>query len=261
MKSNIVRFLYAVDCYLLYILSGIAAAAGVVAYYSINAASDFDLAGVGYAAFVDVLPEFLSGKSSIVLLVSYIIVLFGILVVFLFKKQSLAGYSGMSYYKIKSLFFSLALGICLSLITYSFVPAKTDEGIGLNTAMVLCIILGPFVEELMFRGILLKMFASSVGIFFGAIITSVLFAVSHTDPVQVIYTFVLGLVLASVRVKSTSLWSAVALHAAFNICGAFVWGTGLTLSSTATVLCVLLSFLFFVFACSGGRKKAHRKSV
>ena len=255
MKKNAIKFLYAIDCYLLYMLSGVAASAIVVAYYSINAAREFDSTGMEYLDFTENLSGFLSGKSSFVLLVSYILVILALLVVFMIKRRSLGAYSGLSYAKVPSVISSLFLGACLGFITHGLVPAGSGVEQEITAVLLICIVIGPFVEELMFRSILLKMFGASSGMFFSVVITSVLFAVSHAEGVQIIYTFVLGLILALVRIKSTSLWNAIALHLAFNISGAFLAVSGLELDIPNAVFVSVLAVVLLFFACSGGRKR------
>lgn len=256
MKERAIRFLYAIDCYLLYVLSGVAASLGVVAYYSITAAYDIGNTGsdLDIAAFSEYISEVLSGKTSLVLLVSYIIVIFTLLVIFAVKRKSLSSYAGTSYWRVISVLSSICLGIALNFITSHFAPAVEGEESVISTVLILCIILGPFVEELIFRGVLLKMFASSVGVFFSVIITSVLFAFSHGDIVQIAYTFVLGLVLGIVRYKSTSLWSPIALHMSFNVAGAVAAFYNLAFDGFDIIIISIAAFLFFILACTGGRK-------
>lgn len=261
MKENAIKFLYAIDCYLLYLLSGVVSAAGVVAYYSIRAALDYgnigDVPDAG--VFVDYIADFVSGKSSVVLLVSYVIVLAVLLLVFAIRRRSLAAYAGMSHARLFSIIGSLVLGVILNLIIYTITPENSSAEAEINAVLIMCVILGPFVEELMFRGVLLKMFGSACGIVGASVITSALFAISHTDPVQIVYAFIIGIVMCMVRVKSTSLWSTVALHLSFNIAGAMAMLIKPCLSQQDLMAAFAIGVVCFVIACSGGRKTAPKK--
>ncbi len=261
MKERAIRFLYAIDCYLLYVLSSVAASLGVVAYYSISAARDIGNTGteLDVTAFSEYISEVLSGKSSLVLLVSYIIVIMSLLIVFAIRRKSLSSYTGVSYCRFVSLFASVCLGIALNFLASFFSSAQSAEESVVSTVLILCIIIGPFVEEIMFRGVLLKMFASSVGVVFSVIITSLLFAFSHGDIVQIAYTFVLGLILGIVRYKSTSLWSPLALHMSFNVTGAIAAFCNLRFDGVDAIIISFAALLFFFIACTGGRKA--RKSA
>lgn len=261
MKENAIKFLYAIDCYLLYLLSGVAAAAGVVAYYSVRAALDYGSIGdvADSAAFVDYIADFVSGKSSVVLLVSYFIILAVLFLVFAIRRRSLAAYTGMSHARFFSIAGALALGVILNLIIYTITPEDSSVESEINTVLILCVILGPFVEELMFRGVLLKMFGGVCGIVAASVITSALFALSHTDPVQILYAFALGIIMCIVRVKSTSLWSTVALHLSFNIAGAMAMVIQPSFSNQEIIAACAVGVLCLVIACSGGRKSSLKK--
>ncbi len=256
-KKKAINFLYAVDCYLLYILSGIVSSIAVVAYYSVVAAQEFGSlnADVDANSFFEYIANVLSGKASLVLLISYILVLFAAFIVFAVKRIRPGSYMGLSYCRPISLLASICLGVLLNLIVTHFVPAQAGSETELTLLLMLCIILGPIVEEIMFRGILLKMFGASVGVVMSVIITSALFAGSHGGLVQIAYTFVLGLVLGVVRYKSTSLWSAIALHMSFNLSGAFAAVYNFDFDGVEILLISLAAVVFFILSCTGGRKR------
>ena len=261
MKDKFISFLYAVDCYLLYLLSGVAASAGVVAFFSAKAASEYGSLGAPMNSndFVDYISDFMTGKSSVVLLVSFAIIMLFALTGFALCRKNMASYTGMKYARPMSIIGALVAGVALNYISYGIVPRTAQNEEAFGVVLVLCVILAPFIEELVFRGILLKMFGKSCGIIFSAIITSALFAISHGDPMQMLYAFVLGLILALVRVCSTSLWSSVALHLAFNITGAFAMLTNPVFSSKGFILLAVAAVLSVIVACSDGRKKRKEK--
>ncbi len=255
-KEKAIKFLYAVDCYLLYILSGVVSSIAIVAYYSVVAARDFGGFGANLDAnsFFDYIANVLSGKASLVLFVSYILVLLVAFIVFAAKKMHLSSYTGLSYCRPVSLIASVCLGAFLNLLVAYFVPAESGGETELTLLFMICVLLGPIVEEIMFRGILLKMFGSSVGVVFSVIITSILFAVSHGGMVQIAYTFVLGLVLGIVRYKSTSLWSAIAVHMSFNLSGAVAAMYNFDFDGVEILIISFAAVVFFILSCTGGRK-------
>ena len=78
------------------------------------------------------------------------------------------------------------------------------------------IAIGPFVEELVFRGALfgpLRQDKSPVAVI---LITTVFFALVHLDPRKMLPIFLVGLLLGYLRHVSGSLVPSVALHAGFN---------------------------------------------
>lgn len=83
----------------------------------------------------------------------------------------------------------------------------------------------PIVEEIFFRGFLFQGFRQKYGWVSAALLSSLIFAAAHLDPVAIIPTFILGIVLAYVYHRSNSVWPGVILHFlvnAFGLCGAYV---------------------------------------
>lgn len=81
----------------------------------------------------------------------------------------------------------------------------------------------PWIEELLFRGLLYRSLSSSIGVKGAAIVSSCLFALAHYSPNQagsngeVIFSiFPLALFLCFVYEKYQSLWAAIGLHSVFN---------------------------------------------
>lgn len=68
-----------------------------------------------------------------------------------------------------------------------------------------------FCEELLFRGLILdrlSRFGRAKAIF----ISALLFALMHQNPAQILYTFILGLVLGYMFFESGSIWGGIILH-------------------------------------------------
>ena len=94
------------------------------------------------------------------------------------------------------------------------------------------VVLGPFTEELMYRGVLLKAFEAR-GRIFALIVSSLVFAAVHLtglDTSQLIASavvflpplFLLGLVLAWLTQRTGRLGPAIFLHSGWNLLSAFV---------------------------------------
>ena len=88
-------------------------------------------------------------------------------------------------------------------------------------AGVLVVIIGPILEELFFRGFLLRTLCDKAGLIFGSIVSAGLFAILHMPWQNIIPVFILGLIINSMVIKSKSLWPAIGFHI-FNNAIAFV---------------------------------------
>ena len=85
--------------------------------------------------------------------------------------------------------------------------------------IIVGVILAPIVEEIFFRGFLFQGFRQKYGWIAGALISSVVFAIGHLDPVALFPTFILGFLLAYMYHRSNSVWPGIILHFLVNAFG------------------------------------------
>lgn len=85
--------------------------------------------------------------------------------------------------------------------------------VGLLTAVV---VIGPLVEEVIFRRVLLGWLEARVGTVLAVVVQAALFAVMHVLPQAMVLTFFLGLATATLARLHRSLWPAVLLHGSHN---------------------------------------------
>lgn len=78
------------------------------------------------------------------------------------------------------------------------------------------VLVAPFVEEMVFRGVVLSALAEKTSTWWALLVSSALFGIVHLDPVMVFPTAVLGLAMGVLFVETRSLWSAVAMHGFIN---------------------------------------------
>ncbi|MGH9451678.1 MAG: lysostaphin resistance A-like protein [Terriglobia bacterium] len=85
------------------------------------------------------------------------------------------------------------------------------------------VIVAPFMEELIFRGVLFSVFEARVGLAFAIIVTAVLFAAMHIPEYNgawdhVFLIFLVGFILSLTRGLTRSLAPSVVLHITYNAC-------------------------------------------
>lgn len=116
-------------------------------------------------------------------------------------------------------FAGLVIGSAVSLFTDKTVSEMNpviDMMSDLKPGMLIyACILGPFMEELMFRGILLKR-ARRFGDRTAVVFCAVLFGLMHGNLTQFLYATVIGVILGYVAVRSNALRYNVLLHMAVN---------------------------------------------
>lgn len=77
-------------------------------------------------------------------------------------------------------------------------------------------ILAPLVEELVFRGLLYGYVEGRFGGMAALIVSSLAFAAAHVEPIHVALVLPVGVLLGWTRMRTGSLWPAIAAHVANN---------------------------------------------
>lgn len=96
---------------------------------------------------------------------------------------------------------------------------------GVLLAVLMVVLVGPMVEEAVFRGALLEGLAARFGAWPAILAQAALFAAFHRSWWLLLPTFVLGVVLGWLAHERESLWPPIALHALYNaltVAAAFV---------------------------------------
>lgn len=75
----------------------------------------------------------------------------------------------------------------------------------------------PFFEELLFRDLIYSSFKERFSVKVSIILQAVLFAVIHFNLLQIIYCFILGVLLGLIYEKTKTLISTIILHASISI--------------------------------------------
>lgn len=97
------------------------------------------------------------------------------------------------------------------------------SSVGLFLFFVLACMVAPIFEESFFRGFLFRGFASSWGIPAGAVVSAIVFALSHQQLDIFVPLFALGLALAWVYSTTRSVWGSITLHAVYNLIAIIAW--------------------------------------
>jgi membrane protease YdiL (CAAX protease family) len=101
-----------------------------------------------------------------------------------------------------------------------FLPKGLDESLPLDGAQgwwfIAVVLLGPFAEEVFFRGFVFTGLAWKWGPRNAALVSAALFAASHFSSGQLVPAFASGLLLAWAYYRTRSLWPAVLAHTMQN---------------------------------------------
>jgi len=121
-----------------------------------------------------------------------------------------------------SIGFAALITVIFGATTFQFNYAAGQSAILLTLAVSLAIfIIGAAAEEALFRGYILQTFSRAKLILFGIVLTSLLFALTHTNNPSANYlsfvnTALAGLWFGVAYIKTRTLWFAFGLHLAWN---------------------------------------------
>lgn len=151
-------------------------------------------------------------------------------------------------------FINMFIGMFTDKTIYEMNPV-TDMATNMTRSMILytCIV-GPFMEELMFRGLLLKR-ARFFGDRTAVVFTAILFGLMHGNLSQFLYATAIGLIFGYVAVKTNSIRYSVAMHMLINSfstlmsCGeSLVTSTGVDMLAVLYMIGILATILFLIIA-------------
>lgn len=152
-------------------------------------------------------------------------------------------------------------------------PAYSNVGIYF-LSLLLMAVLPAIGEELLIRGSLFPAL-STRNVWFGILMSALMFSLMHANPLQTVHQFGLGIVLALVVAISGSLWASVIVHfvnnfisitltaylpqvdAIYEKLGYFNWLTGFASVVVGLVLLVVLLYAFY----RAGKPKSARGEV
>ena len=120
-------------------------------------------------------------------------------------------------------------------ITQKYIFSVLDVPVPAVIMFLYVVIVGPVMEELVFRGILLKAL-SFTGTTAAMIISSIFFGLMHGNIPQAVFAFFVGLILAKAAQKTGSLKTSIIIHIILNANSMITAIIGKALGETATPL-------------------------
>jgi hypothetical protein len=95
-------------------------------------------------------------------------------------------------------------------------PLFAEGGAALILGIVLAVIVAPVAEEAFFRGFIFSGLRRRFGLIGSAALSALIFAVAHFQIGVLVPVFVLGLMLAWVYYRTSTIWSSILVHVAYN---------------------------------------------
>jgi membrane protease YdiL (CAAX protease family) len=129
-------------------------------------------------------------------------------------------------YLVAGMFLAVVIGLLGLLLRAKEIPLPFQDMLRSRSAVlslgILVCVLGPFCEELVFRGFLLPLFMRSLGVVAGIFVAGVLFGALHGPEYQwawqqLVLISTVGIVFGWARYRTGSNIPAVLMHAGFNL--------------------------------------------
>ena len=89
-------------------------------------------------------------------------------------------------------------------------------GAGAVASVLMIVVIGPFTEEVFFRGFIFPALRARLGLGLALVVSGAIFAVFHVDPKVMLPIFVTGVMLAWLYHKTGSIWPPLVAHALQN---------------------------------------------
>jgi len=140
--------------------------------------------------------------------------------------------------------------------------AQTSTGIESVGYYIGIGILIPIIEELIFRGIILGEFLSTMNADIAVFLSALVFGTMHMQPVQIGYALVCGLILGYVYLYSNSLYLSIIIHILFNLVGGIapaIFSGNLLFMNVLGMIEII--FVFAGFFCILYLRKIYRNKM
>lgn len=135
---------------------------------------------------------------------------------------------------------------------------EIDGNIGSGKwACFTAVVAAPILEETLFRGVLLEAFRTKYNDLVAVIVSAFLFGVMHISPSTVVTAFISGIVLGTIYLRTSSIFSSIILHSINNAIAYFLLSVGakditfreLCGNTTVYLILIALSLFFFLLMC------------
>lgn len=131
----------------------------------------------------------------------------------------------------------------------------TMTGLEILALMISVCIVAPIIEEILFRGIVIKELSGCMSPFFAIILQGLFFSIAHFNLVQLLFTVVIGIILGVVYYKTKNLVIAMLVHMFFNCSSVLTITNKDTVLQTALIGLLLTGVSLFMIIYVNNRRK------
>lgn len=163
------------------------------------------------------LEGFINNESIIILSIFYILTIIYLIIKNKIKEEN---------YKINNTYNLISLGISISIIMNMIIFKLTNNisirTISLPLAIISSGIIGPIYEEILFRYIFLNRLKKYYSTKKAILINTIIFSLIHINPINIIYAFVLGIIINITYNKYKNIKYPILIHISSNTISIFL---------------------------------------
>ena len=176
-------------------------------------------------------------QTTLILVIANLLSIIAFVIIVLVRKKSISDELGIKKIKPKKIIPIILLGISLCIFisySFSFIPfpeswtSSYAENVGVLSegnfvvSLIATIILAPIAEEIVFRGLIYRNLKKGMPILVAGFISSLIFGISHTGIIWMIYAFLIGIFFVWIYEKFNSILGSIIVHMVFNLLGTFI---------------------------------------
>ncbi len=103
-----------------------------------------------------------------------------------------------------------------------FMHSNLYDVVDFKYSLISTVLIGPIIEEVMFRGIMYNELKKRYSVNKSILITTLIFSLMHLNIIQVIYAFILGYILNRIYEKNKNMTNIITLHMLSNFTATIV---------------------------------------
>lgn len=172
---------------------------------------------------------------------TYILIVFNIIyIIYLLRKNIIL------CRKTKPIIPFIMLGIGFSSFCNMIIlKINTNEVVEMNILFLILssVLVGPLIEEILFRNILVNKLEKFNNKIVTILLASFIFAIMHNGIVNIIYTFILGIILNIIYLKNKNLLYPLLVHSSANLISLFLTEYNVFILSISFILLVISMFV------------------
>lgn len=179
--------------------------------------------------------EFLNSYGVIIYIIINII-----FIEYFIKKNKLDFNFDVSKRYFLLLIFSISFPLLLNNIIFYFnLNSISTNNVPLVLIIIGSVLVGPTLEELVFRNILNKNLKTFNSVNLTMILSSIIFALCHFNLVQSVYAFLIGLFLSKIYFKNENIMECIFCHMIMNLTSIFITSFNIYILIFSVILSII----------------------